>query len=321
MLWPLRALCCRSSVELSAPRLYPYYASFVSLTLVIATVVGCDSENVSAPEPTNGDPVFVGAGDIADCEMSGDEATAELIANIDGTVFTLGDNAYPRGSAANFADCYEPTWGREKHRTKPVPGNNDYVEAGAAGYFDYFGSAAGDPGKGYYSYDLGQWHLVALNSNCEQVGGCIATSAQVRWLEDDLAANEYKDCTLAYFHHPLFSSGGIHGNTPEMKPIWEALYAAGADVVLSAHEHNYQRFAPQDPSGTRESEQGIRAFVVGTGGGKGHYKIESPIENTEVYNDDTYGVLKLTLHPSGYDWQFVPVEGEAFTDSGSEWCY
>jgi len=321
MLWPLRALCCRSSGELSAPRLYPYYASFVSLALVLATVVGCGSENLAAPERTNGDPVFVGAGDIADCETSGDEATAELIANIDGTVFTLGDNAYPRGSAANFADCYEPTWGREKHRTKPVPGNNDYVEAAAGGYFDYFGGAAGDPGKGYYSYDLGQWHIVALNSNCENVGGCNATSAQVRWLEDDLAANEYKDCTLAYFHHPLFSSGGIHGNTPEMKPIWEALYDAGADVVLSSHDHNYQRFAPQDPSGMWDSEQGIREFVVGTGGGKGHYKIESPIENTEVYNDDTYGVLKLTLHPSGYDWQFVPVEGAAFTDSDSEWCH
>ena len=321
MFWPLRALCCRSFRELSAPRLYPYYALFVSLTFVIATVVGCGSQNLSAPEQTDGDPVFVGAGDIADCKTSGDEATAELIANIDGTVFTLGDNAYPRGSAANFADCYEPTWGHEKHRTKPVPGNNDYVEAGAAGYFDYFGSAAGDPAKGYYSYDLGQWHLVALNSNCEKVGGCNATSAQVRWLEDDLAANEYKDCTLAYFHHPLFSSGGIHGNSPEMKPIWEALYAAGADVILSAHEHNYQRFAPQDPSGIWDSEQGIREFVVGTGGGKGHYKIESPIENTEVYNDDTYGVLKLTLHPSGYDWQFVPVEGAAFTDSDSEWCH
>ena len=274
------------------------------------------------PEPTSDDPVLVGAGDIADCETTGDEATADLIANIDGTVFTLGDNAYPQGSAANFADCYDPTWGHEKHRTKPVLGNHEYLEeAAAGGYFEYFGAAAGEPGKGYYSYDLGEWHLIALNSNCNKVGGCAATSAQVRWLEDDLAANDEKDCTLAYFHHPLFSSGGEHGNTPRMKPIWEALYAAGADVVLSGHDHNYQRFAPQDSSGTWDSEQGIREFVVGTGGGEGLYKIESPIENTEVYNDDTYGVLKLTLHPSGYDWQFVPVEGEAFTDSGSDWCH
>src|SRR5215217_3692624 len=165
MLWPLRVLCRRSSREVLAPRA-SLYASFVSLALVLATVVGCGSENLTAPERTNGDPVFVGAGDIADCETTGDEATAELIANIDGTVFTLGDNAYPRGSAANFADCYEPTWGQEKHRTKPVPGNNDYVEAAAGGYCDFFGSASGDAGKGSYSYDLGTAEVVEVSPRC-----------------------------------------------------------------------------------------------------------------------------------------------------------
>ncbi len=296
-------------------------ALFVSVLFVLASIVGCVSENAAPPaEPATGDAVLVGAGDIADCDSTGDEATADLIAGIDGTVFTLGDNAYDHGSAANFADCYDPTWGRQKSRTKPVPGNHDYYEPRAKGYFHYFGAAAGDPDKGYYSYDLGEWHIVALNSNCEEVGGCDAASPQVRWLEDDLAANNGTNCTLAYFHHPLFSSGGKHGNTPEVKPLWEALYAADADVVLSAHDHNYQRFAQQDPNGTVDPERGMREFVVGTGGG-GHYVIESPIENSEVYNDDTYGVLELTLHPNSYDWRFVPVEGETFTDSGSDRCH
>src|SRR5215208_949816 len=317
MLWPLRVLCRRSSREVLAPR-PSLYASFVSLALVLATVVGCGSENLTAPERTNGDPVFVGAGDIADCETTGDEATAELIANIDGTVFTLGDNAYPRGSAANFADCYEPTWGQEKHRTKPVPGDNDYGEAAAGGYFDNFGEAAGDPSKGYYSYDLGQWHIVALNSNCEDVG-CKTSSPQLRWLEADLA-KDAKTCTLAYFHYPLFSSGKYRPGIQEVKPLWDALYAAHADVVLNGHDHNYQRFAPQDPNGEADPEGGIREFVVGTGG-RSHYPILGPIANSEVYNDDTYGVFKVTLRPEGYQWRFIPVEGETFTDSGSARCH
>jgi hypothetical protein len=267
-------------------------------------------------------PVVVAAGDIADCRTEGDDATARLVGSIDAsTVLTLGDNAYPDGSSEDFEECYDPTWGRFKNRTKPVPGNHEYDTRGAEGYFDYFGKAAGDPDQGYYSYNLGQWHLVALNSNCEEVlGGCEASSAQVRWLKADLAANKDKSCTLAYMHHPRVSSGE-HGNTHYVKPLWEALHEAGAEVALSGHEHNYERFAPQNPAKKADPERGIRQFVVGTGGGKGHYPIVDPIANSEVHNDDTYGVLKLTLHPKSYEWRFVPVEGGTFSDSGNARCH
>jgi acid phosphatase type 7 len=264
--------------------------------------------------------MVVAAGDIATCYSEGDEATAELLEDIEGTVLTLGDNVYPDGTAEDFRECYEPSWGEFKGRTKPIVGNHEYHTEGAAGYFGYFGAAAGDPDEGYYSYDLGGWHVVALNSNCEEVGGCDASSPQARWLEAELAANGDKACTLAYFHDPLFSSGEVHGSSPEVKPLWETLYEAGADVVLNGHEHNYERFAPQDAEGEADPERGIRQFVVGTGG-RSHYPIVAPIANSEVHDDDTYGVLKLTLRPSGYDWEFVPVAGESFTDSGSERCH
>jgi acid phosphatase type 7 len=273
----------------------------------------------AAPEHNTSAPFVVAAGDIADCYGAGDEATARLISDIGGTVLTVGDNAYEDGTPEEFADCYGPTWGRFKDRTKPSPGNHDYESRGAEGYFGYFGEAAGEPGKGYYSYDLGTWHLVALNSNCEFVGGCYAGDPQVRWLKADLAHNRRK-CTLAYFHHPLFSSGNYSPGIPEVKPLWEALYPAGADVVLNGHDHNYQRFAPQNPDGEADPERGIREFVVGTGG-RSHYPILSPIANSEVHNDDTYGVLKLTLRPEGYYWRFVPVVGETFTDTGSARCH
>ena len=206
-----------------------------------------------------GDPVFVGAGDIANCGSNNDESTAKLLDNIAGTVFTVGDNAYPDGTSAQFTDCYGPTWGRHKNRTKPVPGNHDYHVAGAAGYFDYFGAAAGDRAKGYYSYNLGAWHIIALNSEITQSAG----SAQEKWLRADLAANP-KICTLAYWHKPLFSSG-MHGNIAASKPLWQALYDYGADVVLNGHDHTYQRFAPQNPN-AQADPKGIREFVVGTGG-------------------------------------------------------
>jgi len=275
-----------------------------------------------APEHDTSDPVVVAAGDIATCSDAGDEATANLVGGIDGTVLTLGDNAYPDGSVEDFRECYDPTWGNFKERTKPTPGNHEYYTEGAAGYFDYFGKAAGDPDEGYYSYDLGEWHLIALISNCgEGEIRCGPGSPQVQWLEEDLAANDDKACTLAYFHHPLFSSGVRHGSAPEVKPLWEALYGAGADVVLSGHEHNYERFAPQDPGGRADSQRGIRQFVVGTGG-RGNYPILDPLPNSEVHNDETYGVLKLTLHPKSYQWRFVSVERrETFTDSGSAQCH
>jgi Calcineurin-like phosphoesterase len=231
---------------------------------------------------------------------------------------TLGDNAYEDGTAQNFSECYEPTWGQFKERTRPAPGNHEYETEGASAYFDYFGEAAGQPGKGYYSYELDQWHIVALNSNCEDVG-CTASSPQLRWLEADLA-KETKTCTLVYFHYPLFSSGKYRPGIHEVKPLWEALYAAEADVVLNGHDHNYQRFAPQDPNGKADPERGIREFVVGTGG-RSHYQILGPIANSEVYNDETYGVLKLTFRPEGYEWRFIAVDGETFTDSGSARCH
>jgi hypothetical protein len=299
-----------------------------SATVVIVAFVavlvaaGCGSEPSPPPERPTSEEI-IAAGDIADCRRESDEATARLIGGFDdSTVLTLGDNAYPDGSAEDFEECYEPTWGRFKDRTKPSPGNHEYDTQGAEGYFDYFGKAAGDPDRGYYSYDLGAWHIVALNSNCEEVpGGCEEGSQQVRWLKADLAANDDKSCTLAYMHHPRFSSGAKHGNTHYVKPLWEALYEAGAEVVLSAHEHNYERFAPQNPGGREDPEDGIREFVVGTGGGKGTYPIVEPIANSEVHNDETYGVLKLTLNPKSYEWRFVPVEGETFSDSGSAKCY
>lgn len=270
------------------------------------------------PAPATSDPVLVGAGDIARCPTTGAEATAKLLDVIPGTVFTTGDNAYESGTATEFQDCYDPTWGRHKARTRPTPGNHEYYTAGASGYFGYFGTAAGDPSEGYYSYNLGDWHIVSLNSMCENVGGCDATSPMVTWLEQDLSSNP-KACTVAYFHHPLFSSGE-HGNNTKMRPTWDALYAANADVVLNGHDHNYERFAPQSPSGAADSTRGIREFVVGMGGGS-HYGIVNVQPNSEVRNTDTYGVLKLTLHPTSYDWEFVPEAGKTFTDSGTTACH
>ena len=300
--------------------------TFLVAFVAVLAAVGCGSERtLSAPEVTTRPPVVVAAGDIASCSSEGDEDTAQLLFGMGpagtGTVLALGDLALPVGSAKQFEKCYEASWGRFKWRTRPVPGNREYYTEGAAGYFNYFGEAAGEPGKGYYSYDLGEWHLVALNSNCEEVGGCDASSLQARWLKADLAANKDKSCTLAYMHHPRFSSGEGRGSVHNVKPLWEALYEANADVVLSANEHNYERFAPQNPGGRAAPEHGIREFVVGTGGGKGHYPILDPIANSEVHNDETYGVLKLTLHPKSYEWRFVPVEGETFSDSGSAQCH
>lgn len=260
------------------------------------------------------DPVLVGAGDIAHCSRDGDEATASLLDGIDGTVFTTGDNTYPDGASEDYRNCYEPSWGRYKSRTYPSPGNHDYHTQDAAGYFEYFGSNAGEPGKGYYSYDLGEWHIIALNSNIPVKAG----SEQEQWLRADLAAHPVA-CTLAYWHHPRFSSGTKHGSDSSMQPLWQALYDYGADVILAGHEHNYERFGPQDPGGMVDSTRGIRQFVVGTGGDS-HYSFGVPIANSEVRNEDTFGVLKLTLHPTSYSWEFIPEAGKTFTDTGNAPC-
>ena len=275
----------------------------------------------NAPVSSGSVAVLVGAGDIASCDdLTGAQATAKLIDTIPGTVFAAGDLAYPDGSDEQFANCYGPTWGHFKDRTRPAPGNHEYRSGGASGYSRYFGAAAGDPQKGYYSYELGDWHIIALNSECYAVGGCEAGSPQEQWLRQDLAAHPTK-CTLAYWHKPLFSSGAEHGNDPEVKPLWDALYAANADVVIGGHDHHYERFAPQDPSGKPDPHRGIREFVVGTGGKNSHRKLASPQPNSEVRQADTYGVLKLTLHSTSYDWAFVPESGKTFADSGSGTCH
>jgi hypothetical protein len=266
-------------------------------------------------------PVLIAAGDIADCGERGDEATAALVRRLDGTVAALGDLAYPNGSQQAFDECYDPSWGAVKKRTRPTAGNHEYETRDAKAYFDYFGKAAGERGQGYYSYDLGAWHIIVLNSNCGAVGGCAADSPQGRWLRADLAAHA-RDCTLAYWHHPLFSSGREHGGDTTTRPFWQALYDAGADVVLWGHEHNYERFAPQNAAGRLDKKRGIRAFVVGSGGA-GLYSIGKPLKTSEARNDNTYGVLVLTLHASSYEWEFVPAEkgGTTFRDAGSADCH
>ncbi len=303
-----------TGASISAPNLT------VGLHTIEASIVDLDGAHSAAAvriavEST--DPFLIGAGDIADCTDDRDEAVADLIAAFpNSTVYTLGDNAYPNGSAQQFAACYDPSWGSFLPRTMPSVGNHDYFTPGATGYFGYFGAAAGDPAEGWYSYDLGTWHVVVLNSNCGQVGGCGSNSTQASWLAADLAANP-AECTLAYWHHPQFSSGLPSNGSYDV--FWQILHDAGADVVLSGHSHHYERFALQDAEGNLDPENGIRQFVAGTGGddlqGQG-----TPGRNSEVANFDSFGALGLTLHDGSYDWQFIPVEGEAFTDEGSSSC-
>ena len=258
-----------------------------------------------------------GAGDIAWCSNNGDEATAKLLDTLPGRVFTAGDNVYQEGTASEWANCYDPTWGRHKARTRPSPGNHDYSTNGAAPYYAYFGSLAGPTGRGYYSYTLGSWHVISLNSNVSMAAG----SAQYTWLQNDLAASTAL-CTLAYWHHPLFASGTQVGGSTHSKQVWNLLYAAGADVIVAGHEHNYERFAPQTPGGVANATYGLREFVVGTGGKTLSNKVRSPrLPNSQVFNGTTGGVLVLRLGEGGYRWTFVPVAGRSFTDAGSTACH
>ncbi|MDZ5623345.1 DNRLRE domain-containing protein [Nocardioides sp. HM23] len=270
---------------------------------------------ITTGTPPPADPVIVGAGDIATAG-SGDTKTAALINALpDAAVYTTGDNSQGNGTAEEFAAHYEPSWGVFKARTRPVPGNHDYKTPGATGYYDYFGPLAGPSGLGYYSYDIGEWHLVALNSEITMAKG----SAQEVWLRNDLALST-KPCTLAYWHRPLYTSGATHKPAIATRPLFRALYDNNAEVVLNGHNHQYERFAPMDPFGVPDATRGIRQFVVGTGGAS-HYAFGTVQPNSEVRDNVAYGVLKLTLRAASYDWEFIPIAGQTFTDSGSGACH
>ncbi len=296
-----------------------------------------------ADASTKPDAVIVAAGDIAcGAESAGakceQQATSDLVmAQHPDAVLVLGDNQYECGQYDDYVKYFDATWGRFKDLIRPAIGNHEYrtsdsvcpsAPPGAPGYWRYFGDRASpqEPGcrlkcKGYYSYDVGAWHIIALNSECSHVGGCDKGSPEEQWLQSDLAAHPAA-CTLAYFHEPRWGSGS-HGSIANSAAFWDDLYAAGAEIVLNGHEHDYERFAPQAPDGTADPEKGIREFVVGTGG-RNHTGLSAKtgrIANSEVFDFKTFGVLKLTLHADSYEWQFVPVAGATFTDSGSGRCH
>ncbi|TFW35759.1 metallophosphoesterase family protein [Massilia horti] len=277
-----------------------------------------------AAEPVTAPVTIYAAGDIARCQhpdarFAGASDTAAIVAgglaaDPGAVVLTLGDSTYPVGAASEFANCYEPTWGRFKERTWPAPGNHEYYTPKAAPYFAYFGARAG---KGYYSFELGSWHVVSLNSNL----GPLEHAAQLAWLREDLELHPAR-CTLAYWHHPLFSSGW-HGSIPTMRAAWDLLYRFGAEIVLSGHDHVYERFAPQDAKGSFDGEQGIRQFVVGTGGAF-PTPFKWAIANSEVRDATGFGVLRLTLLDDGYEWQYVPAgqrPAGAQPDHGKASCH
>ncbi|HQR19374.1 MAG TPA: metallophosphoesterase [Burkholderiaceae bacterium] len=283
--------------------------------LLLAAACGGSAEtSSSSPSPVT----IVAAGDIADCGSDGTQfpeatRTAALVQPSDALVLTLGDNTYPIGAPAEFADCFNPTWGQFKERIRPSPGNHEYITMDAGGYFGYFGAAAGPSGRGYYSFDAGAWHVISLNSNVDAAPG----SPQHAWLQNDLAASKAR-CLLAYWHHPVFSSGP-HGNDPRMVEVYRLLNRAGADIVLVGHDHIYERFAPQDADGRSDPQRGVRSFTVGTGGAR-LYSLRTPQPNSEYRDNSSYGVLRLTLADGSYRWTYVPVNG-AFRDEGTAVCH
>jgi hypothetical protein len=315
-------------------------AYLLSLLVLLALTACADPAASSAPTPTAEPPSaaakasasptiresppgvgsgvrVVAAGDIAGCEVDSDSATASLITSLgdDVTVAALGDIVYPSGTGATYTECYDPAWGALLERTRPAIGNHDVEADGGAAYHAYFGERAGAPGAAWYSYELGEWHVVVLDSNCELIG-CGPGSAQHEWLVADLAASDAR-CTLAYQHHPRFSSG-MHGDYPPVVPLWDALHAVWADLLLVGHDHMYERFAAQAPDGTA-SPDGIRQFTVGTGG----HSIRQAVRvapNSELIIDDAFGVLELTLHADAYDWRFLTLDG-AVADAGTGACH
>ena len=293
-----------------------------SATITATSEGKSGSATVIVSSGTGTSVTLVGAGDIAECGDATDDSTAALLGRIGGTVFTAGDNAYPDGYYQDYVNCWGPSWGQYQAVVHPAAGNHEYHDiftSGAADYYRYFyrdhGTFVGDSGSYYYSYDLGAWHIVVLNTVIDMSAG----SPQEQWLRADLAAST-KRCTLAYMHYPRFSSGADHGSDSEVQPLWQALYDYGAEIAIAGHDHEYERFAPQTPDGRLDTQRGIRSFVVGTGGG-GLYSFATPLANSEVRNSNTWGVLKLTLRDGDYDWAFVPITGQTFTDAGSGSCH
>jgi hypothetical protein len=299
--------------------------------LLVAALAACaesaggidETLDAAAGGAAAGPEIFVGAGDVAWCEPPGvgsGEVTALLLDGIAGTVFTLGDNSNGSGTLAEYTSCFGPSWGRHLARIRPAPGNHDYEDPATPGqdYHGYFGAAAGPPGKGWYSYDLGAWHIVVLNSECTAVD-CAAGSEQESWLAADLAEHPTR-CTLAVTHRPHFATRSPTGSA-DTNALFADLYAAGVDVLLSGHYHWYERFAPQDPGGAADFARGVRQFIVGTAGSYMMVNTEGWTANSEAHLDDVFGVLELTLRVDGYDWRFVPQAGkESLTDSGSDVC-
>jgi 3',5'-cyclic AMP phosphodiesterase CpdA len=307
---------------------YPYVdlkrACAIVAALAAATLLGCAPDKHPATPAAGMRLTVLAAGDIADCmhqraahsgaAQTADLVQSELAKDPAAIVLTLGDNTYPVGAPGEFSNCYEPTWGRFKNRTHPSPGNHDYGIKGAPGYYGYFGAAAGVERRGYYSLVFGNWHIISLNSNLRPP----EAAAQLAWLKTELGQSN-APCTLAYWHHPVYSSGG-HGNDPRMMEVWKTLLAANADLVLTAHDHNYERFAPQDAAGKRDDARGMRQFVAGTGGA--HLTpLRFPRPNSEQSDNSTRGVLKLTLKDTGYEWEFLPVLPGGYTDKGAALCH
>jgi acid phosphatase type 7 len=286
--------------------------------LLLVLLAGCDKPSgaptpvsptaPSLPSPSASEAVLVGAGDISMCGQPGAEATAALLDTIPGTVFTAGDNAYMHGSAADY-NCYDRSWGRHRSRTFPTPGNHEYETPGATPYFDYFGHRAGPLGQGYYAYDLGAWHIVSLNTHVPMGEG----SAQLAWLRADLQRSR-SQCVAAIMHLPLVSSGP-NGDNPHVRDLWRVLLEAGADVVISGHDHIYERHTRIDQDG-RPSTRGLRLFNVGTGGAT-LYRSSTLLPTSEA-KVVAWGVIKFTLLPNSYRWEFISVDGPA--DAGVDMC-
>lgn len=279
------------------------------------------STTAPTPNPNETPMPLLTVGDIASAASPGDEATSQLVDGLSGPILTLGDHVYENGTPTEFAQVYDPSWGRHKSRTRPVPGNHEYNTPNAAGYFGYFGAAAGAPDKGFYAFDVGpNWRVLVINSELElRIAETGAESRQYDWIKQELESNAGKN-VIAAWHHPRYSSGP-HNDTPLMDAIWDLCVDRGVDLVLSGHDHMYERFAPIGKQDERDDAKGIRSFVVGTGGAERYPLLDTPDANSEVQNTDTWGVMKLNLYANRYTWEFQPVEGQSFRDQGEGLCH